>query len=636
MKSSEYWKKRFQQLEEASHAYGQMTYSQIEPAFDKAQKEIQKEIDAWYARFAANNNVSMQEARKMLSSRELSELKWDIDDYIKYGQQNAVDGRWMKQLENASAKFHISRLEALQLRTQQSMEKAFGNELDSVDAMARHLYTDGYYHTAFEIQKGFNIGWNIGQIDERTLDKVITKPWATDGNNFSSRIWSRKDQTINELHQELTRTIVQGKSPDEAIKHMQQFVDKKVKNAKYAAGRLVMTEDAYFHSLSQKDAFNDLDVDEFENVATLDMRTSEICQDMDGSHFPMKDYEPGITAPPFHPNCRTVTVPYFNDEWSGGERAARDEDGKTYYVSSDMTYPEWKKAFVDGGSKATLKPAASLSNRNYDTEIGKKFGKEHYDGMHDLIDSCENQKAVEVWSKNEASITVGDVNYKGHEYCSGSQIFVNGEHDRKGSNWQSPYQVSFHESSHAIDRLNADKADGLGIHFSAKYKDGLFPQTIKDEVNEMVKKKEAEFKQMFKDHKDDWEWLHEHDAISDFDYNLWKSAGHFLGNSKPKYNKRLAYRAVEKEINKLPPIARCDLSDILEGATKEKISCGFGHGKSYWSKKVIFGVEDGLATESFAEMMDSTFANSDSLAAIQKYLPKSYSVFLEMLDVLAG
>lgn len=445
MKSSEYWKKRFQQLEEASHAYGQMTYSQIEPAFDKAQKEIQKEIDAWYARFAANNNVSMQEARKMLSSRELSELKWDIDDYIKYGQQNAVDGKWMKQLENASARFHISRLEALQLRTQQAMEKAFGNELDGVDAMARHLYTDGYYHAAFEIQKGFNIGWNIGQIDERTLDKVITKPWATDGNNFSSRIWSRKDQTINELHQELTRTIVQGKSPDEAIKHMQQFVDKKVKNAKYAAGRLVMTEDAYFHSLSQKDAFNDLDVDEFENVATLDMRTSEICQDMDGSHFPMKDYEPGTTAPPFHPNCRTVTVPYFNDEWSAGERAARDEDGKTYYVSSDMKYPEWKKAFVDGGSKATLKPVAPKTEPKPHTEAYDKIKKSvdvnkvDYNLVGSLADSLTETEIIEKLAggdKTEGSCSSLALAYIGNkngldvtDYRGGKSRFVFSQND---------------------------------------------------------------------------------------------------------------------------------------------------------------------------------------------------------------
>lgn len=33
------------------------------------------------------------------------------------------------------------------------------------------------------------------------------------------------------------------------------------------------------------------------------------------------------------------------------QRAARDEDGEAYYVPDDMTYQEWKKAFVDGDKK---------------------------------------------------------------------------------------------------------------------------------------------------------------------------------------------------------------------------------------------------------------------------------------------
>ncbi len=60
-----------------------------------------------------------------------------------------------------------------------------------------------------------------------------------------------------------------------------------------------MTEQAYFSSLSQKDCFKDLGVEEFEILATLDSHTSEICCEMDGKHFQMKDYEPGTTAPPF-------------------------------------------------------------------------------------------------------------------------------------------------------------------------------------------------------------------------------------------------------------------------------------------------------------------------------------------------
>lgn len=345
-RSQSYWKKRFQVLEEASHSYGQQTYVEIEPAFVAAERQIQSEIDVWMQRFAKNNHVSLSEARRMLDAKELAELKWDVNEYIKYGRQNNVDGLWMKQLENASARFHISRLEALKIRVQQALEVAFGNELDAVDSMARKIYTDSYYHSIFEVQKGFNVGWKIGQVNNRTLNNVVKKPWTTDGKTFSDRIWTRKQQMINQLHQELTRTLVQGKAPDEAISHMEQYVDKSVKNAKHAASTLVMTEEAYFHSVSQKDAFLELDVEEFEIVATLDSHTSEICQEMDGKHFPMSQWEIGSTVPPFHPNCRSVPAPYFEDNY-GGERAARDEvTGKTYYVPDTMTYPEWKKKMV--------------------------------------------------------------------------------------------------------------------------------------------------------------------------------------------------------------------------------------------------------------------------------------------------
>jgi len=115
-----------------------------------------------------------------------------------------------------------------------------------------------------------------------------------------------------------------------------------------------MTESAAFASAAQKDCFKALDVEKYEIVATLDNRTSQICQDLDGEVFDMKDYQVGVTAPPFHPWCRTTTVPYFEDNY--GERAARDEKtGKTYYVPSNMKYKDWKKAFVDGGSKDGLK-----------------------------------------------------------------------------------------------------------------------------------------------------------------------------------------------------------------------------------------------------------------------------------------
>ncbi len=352
MNNADYWKIRFGQLEAAQNQKGADAYAEIERIYRQAQKEIEGKISAWYQRFAINNGVSMAEARKMLSGTDLKEFKWDVKDYIKYGQENELLGGWTKELENASAKFHISRLESLKIHTQHSLEVMFEKQLGIVSGTMTDILESGYYHTAYELQKGFGIGWDIAGLDQSHIEKLLSKPWAVDGKNFSERIWGNKQKLISEVHNELTRNVMLGQNPQKAI----DAIAKKMKTSKHNAGRLVMTEEAYFSSAAQKDCFNDLDVEEYEIVATLDSHTSDICQSLDGQVFPMKDFEPGITAPPFHVYCRSTTVPHFDETFGQiGERAARDEvTGKTYYVPDDMNYQEWKETFVDGGDKSGL------------------------------------------------------------------------------------------------------------------------------------------------------------------------------------------------------------------------------------------------------------------------------------------
>lgn len=342
-KNSEYWQQRFGQLENASHQEAMTVYSRIEESFYQAQKEIENKINSWYVRFANNNEITINEAKKLLNSNELKEFKWNVQEYIKYGHENELNEHWMKELENASTKYHVSRLEALKIQTQQTMEKLFGNELDEVDNLTKNSYINNYFHTMFEYQKGFNVGFNVTNIDQNKLSKIVNKPWAVDEKNFSERIWGNKTKLINELHNELTKMCLTGKSPDESIK----YLSKKFNTSKAQAGNLIMTENAYFSQLAQKDCFNALDIEKYEIVATLDSHTSEICKEQDGKVYNMKDYQPGLTAPPFHNYCRSTTVPHFDDDFDlEGERAARDEDGKTYYVSDKMKYDDWYKKYV--------------------------------------------------------------------------------------------------------------------------------------------------------------------------------------------------------------------------------------------------------------------------------------------------
>lgn len=357
MKTPEYWAKRFNLLEQSQHDRGAAAFSEIDRKYRTAEREIERKIAVWYQRFADNNGITLQEAQKWLSGKDLEEFKWDVNQYIRYGQENAVNGTWVKQLENASARFHISRLEALKIQCQQDIEVLFGGQKDVFDQVMSDVYRSAYYRTAFEIHRGVGVGWDFATLDSKTISKIINKPWAVDGTNFSDRIWSDKQKLLSELDSTLTQNIVLGQDPQKAI----DTISHRLGVSKANAGRLVMTEEAYFASEAQNDCFKELDVEQYEIVATLDSKTSEICRMMDGKVFKMSEWKVGVTAPPFHPWCRTTTVPHFDDEFDVGERAARGADEKTYYVPANMKYADWEKAFVQG-NKTEIEPVQPVQD----------------------------------------------------------------------------------------------------------------------------------------------------------------------------------------------------------------------------------------------------------------------------------
>ncbi|HEM7411058.1 TPA: minor capsid protein [Clostridioides difficile] len=388
MKHKDYWRKRFEQLEEVQNNKSVKYYLELEKKYKLAMNSIEKDILSWYNRFAENEGISLLEAKKLLNTRELEEFKWSVEEYIKYGKENAINQKWMKELENASARVHITRLEALKLQIQQQVEVLYGNELDGIDRLMKDIYTSGYYHTAFNVQQGVNVGWSLMSLDTNRINKVISKPWVTDGLNFSERIWGKhRSALINELHTKLTQSIIRGENPKNLVNDFAKMFNVSKSQAK----NLIMTESAFFASASRKDCFNDLDVEKYEIVATLDLRTSNICRELDGKVFDMKDYQVGVTAPPFHCRCRTTTAPWFEDE--EGYRAAKGKDGKTYYVPSSMKYNEWYEKYVKNNDISEIKNSAiidsikeDIKNGNYNLNIHDGKQGKHLKGHNNYIE----------------------------------------------------------------------------------------------------------------------------------------------------------------------------------------------------------------------------------------------------------
>lgn len=349
MNNADYWRGRFSILEDSAHREAQQTIQAMEEMYLDAQRSVQKEIESWYARFADNNQISLTDARKWLTAGQLEEFHWTVEQYIKIGEQAGLDAAWLKKLENASARFHISRLESVQMGIQQQLELLYGNQVDSLDALLKKVVGNGYTHTAFEVQKGVGLGWDITALNQKKLETLLSKPWTTDGRTFRDRCWLNKNDLVGSVSKSLTQGLLRGDSPAKITTAIQ----KQFGVHRYKAGRLVNTETTYFNAVATKESYKDLGVEMVEIIETLDSHTCSICGGLDGKVIPIAQYEPGVTVPPFHPNCRGTTAPAIDPKYAG-ERAARNEDGKVYYVPANMKYADWVQTFVDGGSKGGL------------------------------------------------------------------------------------------------------------------------------------------------------------------------------------------------------------------------------------------------------------------------------------------
>lgn len=225
------------------------------------------------------------------------------------------------------------------------------------------VYEDSVYKTAYETQKLRGEYSTFREVAKRDIETAISKPWATDGKDFSTRIWENKAQLINTLQTEMTRSFMIGEGAAPLINRIQKRFNVSFSNAR----RLVETETAYVQEKGMLDTYEALDVEQYQILAVLDMKTSDICRHLDKKVFDKKDAKPGITAPPFHCYCRSTTTPYIDGitDGTGDTRAARDPvTGKTVFVESDLSYEAWYNKYVkntDTGALIGLKTSNGIT-----------------------------------------------------------------------------------------------------------------------------------------------------------------------------------------------------------------------------------------------------------------------------------
>lgn len=342
MKSRDYWQNRFLLLEEKISQGNQQYVDELIKAYEKTIDLMEREIELWYYRIANNNEVSLIMAKKLLNEKQLKEFKWTLSDYIKYGKTNNLSNKWIKQLENASSRVHIERLQAMQIQIRQQLEVLAAKQIDVLNEASTKAFSESYNRTIYEVQKGIGVGTSFQRFDNTMAEKVIIKPWSADGKTFSTRIWENQEKLVNTLQSELTRSFILGESVDKTVKRITGMFGEE-KTVKRNVERLVQTERAAFASQARLDSLSEIGVNELQFLATLDYKTSSICVDMDNKTFKKSDAKIGVNVPPLHPNCRSSVIPYF--EGNVVERLAKNKDGDYYKVPANLSYEKWLKKY---------------------------------------------------------------------------------------------------------------------------------------------------------------------------------------------------------------------------------------------------------------------------------------------------
>ena len=104
-------------------------------------------------------------------------------------------------------------------------------------------------------------------------------------------------------------SIVRGVPKDIAVR---DFMDR-FSASFYEADRLTRTEMNYVQNQSTANRYKAAGVQQYQILAAIDSRTSDICKEMNGKIFDFGTEQVGVNYPPFHPNCRTTIIPVLKE-----------------------------------------------------------------------------------------------------------------------------------------------------------------------------------------------------------------------------------------------------------------------------------------------------------------------------------
>ncbi len=379
---------------ESYHKNSDNTIALINSTYDKAIRDINKDINKIFYKYQLGSKLTSKEARELLNSNISKKELEDIRRKIKQIQDDGIKAFLMAKLNSKAYKARITRLEAIR-------ESIYINSkiIADIEKRASTLgYIDNinnaYYHSMYDIQKGTGLAFNFSTMHATLIEEILKNKWS--GKHYSKRIWNNTDILAEKLGETVTAGLMSGKNS----RRMAAELEELTQYGKHAAERLVRTETTYITNQAEIASYKECKIDKYVFVATLDLRTSLLCREHDKKVYEVLKAVSGINLPPLHPYCRSVTIAYFGEETINNlKRLARDpKTGKTYLLDKNIGYEEWYKKYVIDkyGERKTKMFEKMIKNKSSDRKQYKQYKKVLGKESPETLEDFQNIKYNEV------------------------------------------------------------------------------------------------------------------------------------------------------------------------------------------------------------------------------------------------
>lgn len=519
------------------------------------------------------------------------------------------------------------------------------NMYGSVDQYLKDCYEDGFIGTMYDLQgQGIPLVFPINQQD--IVNSIVNNT------KLSKPLYESMGHNVNELITKVNNEIARGVSMSSSYIDIARNIQKQSNIGMNRSLVIARTEGHRVRIEATADAqkkAKDRGADVMKQWdSTLDKKTRKTHAELDGQIQEIEDdfVIKSSGAKASHPAGFGIAKEDINCRCALLQRArwALDDEEYTKMNGDTNNLIRLKEKDFESFTKAYKEKAKEVTGIKID-KMESWYGNKHSKAIKERLESAP-ELYQNAWNECQDEFQTLDPKYRGakayyqpSKYAHQRGVQLNILNDSKGSSYQTPYNVAFHEYGHHMDYLLNDKyGDGDYLKgFSEVYKDDLLAKTLKEEglkavepyVDKYVKEHtdyiQKEIDDMF-DAKVRRGFATESERAiktgkDEFDYvvNKWKS--------DPSLKAEIVKSFIDDVKSNLTLIERGDISDMFEPILNTAYPFGVGHGTSYWRGR-------SPSKEAFAEMYSAVVANPDSLKGIKLYFPNAFKVFEEMLGVI--